>query len=813
MPDNIFGINVGQVDAPSIGGGRGLGSSGGGSPLNSLIKFQQKMAEMEFEKQKQEEANKNFLFNSIYKDRGLGFKNENEFLGFSPANQYEATQIKNAQKAIDDEIVALSKNPSRENYAQAVSNIQYALHNEDLLAARMGNKKVSDALKYIDENKINVHPLYTRELQKYQNATNLSGYNLPVLTDPNKYKVTPVNVDADIKEFDKMGLSFRNGVIGGHNVIITTKDNHNQISEYVKGKYGNNLALDWELEKQDGTPTYNELMSMYGDEDSAKEQYIADKSNEMASHYAVNEDSLGVSHDLGKTQEQQKWESDLDISKQKQIQEDRLKADKELEAYKTAQQAIRQGNQVFAPSGSSKSGGTGQISRKNPFTTSNAIAKDIYDRLDKAEIINNDNDIAIQREISELQKKLKKEGATEEKIKSAVDKIIFKHAPSVGNTERNFFIKDESFKNGTSGISVNTLSGNEIDLDEYAGKEVEGDYKFGQYQVPTGFGKSPTHPGFGFKKEKYKTSTRFVPEKYLDGANYGGYIYTNNPNIYSKEQVNINDSDMIEISSDEANKIFGKGSFIDGKPVYKIPATVDQNAGGLYGGEKSDDSEIIGFMESDGNYDAKNPDPDSSASGKYQFIDETGLAIAQNLGLAKDMAEYKEKMFNPDMEERKKFQDALFQEQNIYLEKEANVLQNKLDELGLYDTAQNRISEAIRGDDSLLEVPRYMLKYLIHHQGSAQGALKYIVNGPQGVKDGYGLEKVLRKGFKKYRYGKFENNDEAMASRRAKEKPSLWPNSNPSKEPVDTNYVTPKGKSTPPEAPQTPETDSIINFN
>ena len=81
MPENIFGINVGQVETPRGGGIGGSLQSAGGTSLNSLIRFQQKMYEMEQQRKAQELENKMLCLVDWQRKWDLAHKMMRTFMG------------------------------------------------------------------------------------------------------------------------------------------------------------------------------------------------------------------------------------------------------------------------------------------------------------------------------------------------------------------------------------------------------------------------------------------------------------------------------------------------------------------------------------------------------------------------------------------------------------------------------------------------------------------------------------------------------------------------------------------------------------
>lgn len=200
----------------------------------------------------------------------------------------------------------------------------------------------------------------------------------------------------------------------------------------------------------------------------------------------------------------------------------------------------------------------------------------------------------------------------------------------------------------------------------------------------------------------------------------------------------------------EGNQFFLNHDAIDratGKYVpKKIPLTQAQAAAAQSSNQQpvdtADMAQTIGYLESGDSYTAKNAD--STARGRYQFIDSTGLEIAQELGIAKTKEEYLEKMKDPT------FQDKLFERQSEKIKKDSDAIFSILNsDNDKMEIAKQRIAKAA-GLDSIEQIPQWVVNYLRHHQGSAQSAMNYLTGDLSTVKDRVGLEGRIREGFKKF---------------------------------------------------------------
>ena len=295
MADNIFGVNVGQVQPPS--GGRNVGgglSSSAGASLNQLMRFQQRMYEIEQQKKLQETANKNALFGDLAKKIGVGAKDSKDFLGIEPMNMHQANLLAEMQKGIQDEMTALSNSDgSTKNYSQSVKNIKTRLSNPDFLEAGITNQVIKGAIKGIEENKANVHPLWQDELAKFQNAQSSGEYDVRVLQNWKDYAVEPMNITNDLKDFDDKGIKVRYEVSpnSGQEVLVTSQDNKDYIGRYFKGKYSKNFGLDYDRAVKNGDESIGAM---------TREDYINAQTSKLTDAFVTQEDwqkanNLGMS--------------------------------------------------------------------------------------------------------------------------------------------------------------------------------------------------------------------------------------------------------------------------------------------------------------------------------------------------------------------------------------------------------------------------------------------------------------------------------------------------------------------------------------
>lgn len=743
MPENIFGIDVGQVKTSGIpsGGGPSSGLGGAGGGLNSLIRFQQKMFEIEARKQEQALANKNALFGSLTKSLGLGANANKEFFGYTPNNLFEANAIKGVEEIVSKSINGLAGSEGRaEDYAAHYIPIRDALYNPDFLAAGRSNKIVNSAVDRIKTGKYEVHPLYQKEYQKYTNAESLGDYDINVLSNPDSYKVTPIDIDEDIDYLSKRGITYKiqEDPASGQVIAVMSQDNLNQTANYAKEKYGNNYGLDYDFLVSEGDKSVEGI---------SREEYVNAKAQEYANNLGIKEIDSKITNTLGESGNRFEWEKR--INTREEIEQAKQKAaidiakSKEIEANKTREMGIREAQEKYAPSkvfapARNKGGGLSS-GIKNPWKSgTKPIHIKVFDDLDDWGIITLDNvdDVTawIDGEIKAPELDKLDGNAREAAMKDIYKRAKIKFAPQLGSlaTQNISGLKGKT----PDGKSMEvTISGSDETFD--LKDNLEGTIKGGKK-----IGLTATRPGFGLVKTDKAVSTRFVPEKEFDNDTYGGHVYTTNPNLVPTDAHD--DLKGTEVPAEEANAAIGEDVFKSGTKVYKIPATTNSDNYGLLSAEVDNLANITKTLESDGNYSAENPA--SSAYGAYQFTVGTGFEIAKELGLVTTIEEYNEKKKDEG------FQDKLFEVQAKRLQLDVATI-NKIfsDFPNKYEKAKTVIARVL-GKDNITKIPEWILYYLRHHQGSIQSVMEYLED-LGGTKDLEGLEKVLRKGFRLYKYG------------------------------------------------------------
>lgn len=749
MQDGIFNIDVGQIQSPSIGGaGGGRGGVGsGGNILNSLIRYQQRMAELEAARQKQELDNKNELFKGLTKKIGLGAEDDKAFMGFTPMNQHEADIVGITQRNLAEQQQAFANSDgSAENFATTFSNIKKILNNEDYIAAGLANRTVSSAAHRIKEQKLNVHPIYYDEISNYQNAKSLQDYDIKKISNPEAFTVNSIDLDKDLKNFEDMGISFRHEVIGDHDLIVASQKNHDDIYRYVSEKYGRNFELDYERSLKKGQE--GNISEGYDPrvQNLSLDEYKQLRAKEMADNFAITEENAKAIFNLGQTRDRRKFETEEDIRKTKEQEKIRTSEEAIREANKTAEMAQRQLDEKYAPeySGrnapSDKKGGGYSSGLKNPYTenakpTHHKVYKDlddygIIDRNNRADVINYINSEITTKRFKDLSGK-----ELDDAINLLLDKTKFKFGKKIGTYTKGELSKFYGKTDNGNPLTVRILgTEEEFDLNDYLELDEDG-----------GLRAKPAFKSLSLDKSSVSTKTRFVPENEIDGVSYGGYIYTTSNDLRNKSS---SEFDIEEVDGTQANKATGEKTFNVSDKVYKIPASAAQYDYGKIAGELGDLSNIIGYMESNNNPAAKNPA--SSAYGEHQFIDSTGFSIAKQLGLASTLDEYHEKMKDNG------FQAEIFKAHEPYLRESVIKLKEELaTDPYLKDALLSRFGDLIK-IENVDSVPDYILSYLIHHQGSVPKVIKYIKEGPSGIIDGYGMEGRIRAGFRKF---KWQNGD------------------------------------------------------
>ena len=360
MPDNIYPINVGQVEVPSTGGfGRQQGfSRGADNSLNSLLRFQQKMAEMEQMKQIQAQKNANELFGKAADMNKFGKDNQAKTLGFVPSNKYEANFATDAENQLSSATQAFANSDqSNASYAAYLKDVHRILNNPDLAVIMSTNAAVGRASDMVKSGKNEIHPIWYDQYNKYINASGPGDYRLDILANPDRYKVDKVDPNKDIQDMANSGLGFRIAELGGKNVLVGTQHNLSQVTDFVKGKYSKNWNMDFDLieANKDTDPQYGQLVSQAGSEEAARKQYINNKADQYANSIATNTETAKYIQDLGVTDAQRAKIAQEEIAKKKAEGEnettEKLKVLKQQHSDKESEEAQRKATQLAIQEG------------------------------------------------------------------------------------------------------------------------------------------------------------------------------------------------------------------------------------------------------------------------------------------------------------------------------------------------------------------------------------------------------------------------------------------------------------------------------
>ncbi len=578
MADNIFGVNVGQVQPPS--GGRNVGgglSSSAGASLNQLMRFQQRMYEIEQQKKMQETANKNALFGDLAKKIGVGAKDSKDFLGIEPMNMHQANLLSGIQKDIQDQMTALSNSDgSTKNYSQSVKNIKTILSSPDFLEAGITNQVIKGAIKGIEENKANVHPLWQDELAKFQNAQSSGEYDVRVLQNWKDYAVEKMDIENDLKAFDEKGISVKAIVspISGQELLVTSQDNKDYIGRYFKGKYSKNFGLDYDRAVKNGDESIGAM---------TREDYINSQTSKLTDAFVTQEESQKMSNtgiSIDEYNRRSKLDRESAIKQREETNKldiEKARQEGEIDIYVSNE---KNKGKVFAekdPRSESDSKSSSAVGRKNPYEgdaqTGMAI---VWDNLANDGVITPSNELKIKDYISTEAKEEKLKDLSPEqreiKLKGISDAGRYKFATPLSNTivERSKQNKGKSGEGKDLNIRLLT-NGENISLNEYAEKEGSKSRKLTTKPAPKGY---KGVLGLEFKEVtegNYKT--RFIPEGEMSNSEYSGSVYTDNPTLYKSEGDNLS---PVEVTGLEANKAIGDNVFSDNAKVYKIPSAVNK---------------------------------------------------------------------------------------------------------------------------------------------------------------------------------------------------------------------------------------------
>ncbi len=729
MPDNIYGINVGQVETPASGGlgGRGGGIGAGNNALNTLMRAQMKMADIEADKQKQATQNANTLFQVLVKGKGAGMKDEGDYLGFTPQNEYESKLAQSALSAINDNINKFAADGTNIGYANMQKNIDEILNNKEIIYAGAANKRIGGALKTIQEKGLNVHPYYWDQYQRYQNSGDPSSYDLRTLVNPQEYVQTPVDVDKDFAEMKDKGLSFeiRTDPDTKKNFIVTTQDNKEQMTGFLKNKYRHNFEMDFEKHKADreNDPVYGQFMAAGGNEEDAKKRYVDERARMAADELAVTKNEKPGSI-LGRTMEGEQDIRNMDIAKAKKIGEDRTEEWKKREEISNANKIARMKQQGESWIKAAEARG---VNVKNmtagQLAVVNAAHKKAEEKGIKLDAV----------KVADAARRIK-----EDKYKSEEE---YQQAVYDEATSYNLNSTKADHENIYKTIQKNVNEGNK----QYTDFNIIGD--------PTQHSlieekNSPAHGIFDYPTQgKDAVEQTFVDEitgTKIKGGNQiaTGFIITKNSDYFdgmtSAAQKLGKPLDEKDIES--YNK---RGYKLDpDEKYYRVPVEFKLNSLASTGM-----ADRIKYMESEGTggYNAYNPK--SGASGAYQFLKSTGKNLAIAHGLAKDENDYLEKMKDPA------FQDKLYSVwDQTYLKPAAALLQKRVSqdptlESDLLKTL-NEIGSTLKDPITMTAVPNWVWTYLLHHDGSVDTVVNSIKN--KNTADYDNAMAVIKKALKAY---------------------------------------------------------------
>lgn len=739
MPDNIYGINVGQVETPTGGGiGNGRASSvGGGNAINTLLRFQQKMAEIEADKQKQATQNANTLFQGLVKTKGSGAKGSEDYLGFTPANEYEANIASTAMDYINQNIEQFAKSgQTNEDYAMMQSNIDKTLNDPDFVYAVAANKRIASALKTIQDKGLDVHPLYWDQYKRYQNAKGAADYDLRSLLNPQEYKITPVDAHQDYSDMEKMGIDLKieTDPETQKNYVYTTQDNKDQVTNFVKNKYRHNFEMDFDQHKLNQDAIYQQ----YGDN---KDAYVDDMAK-MASDELATVGKKTFKTVIGETMAGKDLDAKREIEKTKTIGEDKLKNQKELENLKHEHSKERiilqaQGNKDI-----------------------NAMKKETVEAMGKA-----------MSGAAEAAKIRFKDETGKDIPESKLIDIASRINPSAFNSEeeKNSAYYDEltSYKLNSSKedndnlyktIQQNVDAGNkEFTTFKVAGNKNYHDLIEEKNSPAELLGKNPI--SYGTKEQTFIDNIDGLIVK-GSGKVATGSIITKNSEYYNSVPKGYNDQKK-QLTDSEVDEYIKRGYKMDkNQTYYKVPVEIP-----LSSGDSTIWEDAIGFLESGNKWDADNPT--SSAYGRWQFVTGRGLDRAKELGLAKSKDDYLQKMKDPE------FQRKIFKQELKYNNQASAIMASAIeDNSSVKEMWKNFVASTIGADKSSIDnIPDWIIKYLFHHQGSIEAALnvvsgkwnenqKGIVKGKEVTDphDVAGLKKRIIEGYKRWGLDNIEGN-------------------------------------------------------
>lgn len=740
MPDNIYGINVGQVETPSGGTGvRGGGLQPANNSINSLLRFQQKMTELEAQKRQKALDNTNLLFQGAVKNRGFGAEDNKKFLGFSPNNKFEAGIISQTQAAVDDQLSQFAKSDgSNESYANMSANINKILSNEDFIAAGATNTRVNNVIKDIQDRKLDLHPLWYSKLQQYQNAEDSGSYELADILNPTKFERTKVTPKDDYDDFSKLGITLRSMTdpATGTQYIVTDQNNHDLIKRYTQEKYGKNFGLDFDYLKFNKDEVYHNYMTKYGDEDLAKEAYIANQANSMANNYAVNAEGTSFQQNLGDTITEQIRQADREL-KDKQTLETQRHENRMTEQEQKHEDQMEYSTNV------------GTLAKQREQERAKIVQA-------LGEAWKNKNPTEIQQKVDKIRNKTGRPELTKEQVAEAIQNVN-----TVGKSESEIddLVAEEAGK---------ILISNDSNYTSNVKNEIADKIKSNKDVTYTVLGDSEKHD---LTKERYsdesltnkigdmqsgrastkadQTVVRDITDVYQKGGKTiaRGTIITKNTDRSGRLPSGKSARDL---SPEEIDKLNKEGYNLDKTKKYiEVPVDIEIDRRII---EPTSRAGVIGFLENDGRRVGSNPT--TSAKSTYQFLDETGYNLAKRVYPSITKEEYLRRI-NSDKEEDKDFANELFAASEPDMDRYHAMIKKDIEtdsafNKKLIDYIVTGVRNAKNGikDFTLDSVPNWMIDYMIHHNGNYKNFMDHVKGTNKD--DSAGMFAVIAKGIRKY---------------------------------------------------------------
>ena len=718
MPDNIYPINVGQVEVPSTGGfGRQQGfSRGADNSLNSLLRFQQKMAEMEQMKQIQAQKNANELFGKAADMNKFGKDNQAKTLGFVPSNKYEANFATDAENQLSSATQAFANSDqSNASYAAYLKDVHRILNNPDLAVIMSTNAAVGRASDMVKSGKNEIHPIWYDQYNKYINASGPGDYKLDILANPDRYKTIKYDPNSDIKSMANVGTGLRVEQLGGQNILVGTQHNLDQVTEFAKGKYGNNWGMDFDLLAENNSPEYSQNVNEAGSEAAARNYYINKKAKEYASSIATDNDTAKYLKDLGLTDAERAKQNQEEITKRKAIGEnettEKLKIMKQEHQDKMAEEAQRSKGLLAAK----------DKQKEIVSINANAIYNAQLDKINKARRDKGLGDIS-KEDVVIADSKINHAGMDDNAVNKEVEKELKSYSLNPSQNTKSQVLKD--IKDGN--YDYNVIGNRGADSKHNFKKEATS---------PTNTDIFSTSPQVGGTRSQ--TVLENISDiKMRDGKRIAvGTIITKNqsrstdiPEYYRKNGFNGD-----KLSSDEIKELNKKGYNLDestDEKYYRVPVEIELGAAVA---PKNERDFIKRYEMGKEGYLSKNPDPKSTAKGAYGFIDDTGLEMAHRIPEYKNMTkeEYLQKMASGD----EKFQDQLYDQWSAntheFVDDAQSYLSNNKDKYKeLLDFINN---EVLKDGRKIDRIPNTILAYLHHHNGQGDGERFYKLNNPKSI--------------------------------------------------------------------------------